>query len=362
MSEQLVDRFGRVHRDLRISLTDRCSLRCTYCMPADGVPWLARSTMLSTEEIVHVARVGVSLGITEIRLTGGEPLLRVDIVDVVRRLTALSGPGGSPEVSLTTNALRLPGLASDLKDAGLSRVNISLDTLDRAKFLELTRRDKLVETLAGIAAADAAGLHPVKINAVAMRGVNDDEVVALTRFAVDRGYQMRFIEQMPLDAGHTWDRKQMVTQAEILSRLRASFRLEEVPGRGAAPAELWTVDGGPATVGVIASVTQPFCGACDRLRLTADGQLRACLFSQTETNVRDLLRGTAEPPAEIGVGPAQALRIGSSAPARHERTPADVDTALADAYRRCLAGKKAGHDIDDPSFLQPDRPMSAIGG
>ncbi|KQY46306.1 GTP 3',8-cyclase MoaA [Cellulomonas sp. Root137] len=362
MTEQLVDRFGRVHRDLRISLTDRCSLRCTYCMPAEGVPWLARSTMLSTEEIVHVARVGVSLGITEIRLTGGEPLLRVDIVDVVRRLTALTGPAGSPEVSLTTNALRLPGLASDLKDAGLSRVNISLDTLDRAKFLSLTRRDKLVETLAGIAAADAAGLHPVKINAVAMRGVNDDEVVELTRFAVERGYQMRFIEQMPLDAGHTWDRAEMVTQAEILARLRAEFTLEEVPGRGAAPAELWTVDGGPATVGVIASVTAPFCGACDRLRLTADGQLRACLFSQTETNVRDLLRGSEEPPAQIGVGPGQAVRIGTDAPVRPAATPADVDTALADAYRRCLAGKKAGHDIDDPSFLQPDRPMSAIGG
>ncbi|MBO3085317.1 GTP 3',8-cyclase MoaA [Cellulomonas fengjieae] len=361
MTEQLVDRFGRVHRDLRISLTDRCSLRCTYCMPADGVPWLARSTMLSTEEIVHVARVGVDLGITEIRLTGGEPLLRVDIVDVVRRLTALSGPAGSPEVSLTTNALRLPGLASDLVDAGLSRVNISLDTLERAKFLQLTRRDKLVETLAGIAAADAAGLHPVKINAVAMRGVNDDEVVALTRFAVERGYQMRFIEQMPLDAGHTWDRAEMVTQAEILARLRAVFRLEEVPGRGAAPAELWTVDGGPATVGVIASVTAPFCGACDRLRLTADGQLRSCLFSQTETNVRDLLRGSGQPPAEVGVGPGQALRIGATAPERPVPV-ADVDLALAGAYRRCLAGKKAGHDIDDPAFLQPDRPMSAIGG
>ena len=256
MNEQLVDRFGRVHRDLRISLTDRCSLRCTYCMPAEGVPWLARSTMLSTEEIVHVARVGVSLGITEIRLTGGEPLLRVDIVDVVRRLTALTGPAGSPEVSLTTNALRLPGLASDLKDAGLSRVNISLDTLDRAKFLELTRRDKLVETLAGIAAADAAGLHPVKINAVAMRGVNDDEVVALTRFAVDRGYQMRFIEQMPLDAGHTWDRARDGDAGGDPGAADArSSRSTEVPGRGAAPAELWTVDGGPATVGVIASVT-----------------------------------------------------------------------------------------------------------
>lgn len=332
----LTDRFGRVHRDLRISLTDRCSLRCTYCMPADGVPWLARSTMLTTEEIVRVARVGVEHGITEIRLTGGEPLLRVDVVDVVRRLTALSGPSGSPEVSLTTNALRLPALASPLADAGLSRVNISLDTLDRARFIELTRRDRLVETLAGIAAADAAGLAPVKINAVAMRGVNDDEVVALTRFAVDRGYQMRFIEQMPLDGGHTWDRTAMVTQAEILERLTAEFTLTEVPARGSAPAELWTVDGGPATVGVIASVTAPFCGACDRLRLTADGQLRACLFSQGETDVRELVR--SEDPA------------------------VDVDAAIADAYRRCLAGKKAGHDIDDPTFLQPTRPMSAIGG
>ncbi len=333
----LTDRFGRVHRDLRISLTDRCSLRCTYCMPADGVPWLARSTMLTTDEIVQVARVGVENGITEIRLTGGEPLLRVDVVDVVRRLTALTGPDGrSPEVSLTTNALRLPALASPLRDAGLTRVNISLDTLDRARFISLTRRDRLVETLAGIAAADAAGLQPVKLNAVAMRGVNDDEVVALTRFAVDRGYQMRFIEQMPLDGGHTWDRTEMVTQAEILERLNAEFALTEVPGRGAAPAELWTVNGGPATVGVIASVTAPFCGSCDRLRLTADGQLRACLFSQGETDVRSLVRAD---------GPA-----------------ADIDAAIADAYRRCLAGKKAGHDIDDPSFLQPTRPMSAIGG
>jgi len=333
----LTDRFGRVHRDLRISLTDRCSLRCTYCMPADGVPWLARSTMLTTDEIVQVARVGVENGITEIRLTGGEPLLRVDVVDVVRRLTALTGPDGrSPEVSLTTNALRLPALASPLRDAGLSRVNISLDTLDRARFISLTRRDRLVETLAGIAAADAAGLRPVKLNAVAMRGVNDDEVVALTRFAVDRGYQMRFIEQMPLDGGHTWDRTEMVTQAEILARLHAEFTLTEVPGRGAAPAELWTVDGGPATVGVIASVSAPFCGSCDRLRLTADGQLRACLFSQGETDVRSLVRS--------------------------EGSTADVDAAIADAYRRCLAGKKAGHDIDDPSFLQPTRPMSAIGG
>jgi GTP 3',8-cyclase len=328
----LVDRFGRVHRDLRISLTDRCSLRCTYCMPAEGVPWLAGSTMLSTDEIVRVAGVAVGLGVTEIRLTGGEPLLRTDVVDVVRRLAALAGPDGSPEISLTTNALRLPGLAAPLRDAGLARVNISIDTLDRERFRALTRRDRLVDTLAGITAAKAAGFHPIKLNAVAMRGVNDDELVDLVRFAVDGGYEMRFIEQMPLDGGHTWDRTQMVTQAEILASLRTAFDLVEVPGRGSAPAELWFVDGGPATVGVIASVTAPFCGACDRMRLTADGQLRACLFSRTETDLRTLLRTGAD------------------------------DAELARAFGVNLAGKKAGHDIDDPTFLQPDRPMSAIGG
>jgi len=332
VSAPLVDRFGRVHRDLRISLTDRCSLRCTYCMPADGVPWLAGSTMLSTPEIVRVARVAVEAGVTEIRLTGGEPLLRADIVDVVARLATLEGEEGRVEVSLTTNALRLPGLAAPLRDAGLARVNVSLDTLDRERFATLTRRDRLHDTLAGIAAADSVGLSPIKLNAVAMRGVNDDEVVDLVRFAVERGYQMRFIEQMPLDAGHTWDRTTMVTQAEILERLRGAFRLEEVPGRGSAPAELWYVDGGPHTVGVIASVTAPFCGACDRVRLTADGQLRNCLFAQDETDLRTLMREGC--------------------------SDAELDAAL----RAAISGKKAGHGIDDPGFLQPRRPMSAIGG
>lgn len=328
----LVDRFGRVHRDLRISLTDRCSLRCTYCMPAEGVPWLPGPTMLTTDELVRIARVGVGLGITEIRLTGGEPLLRPDAAEVVRRLTSLTGPAGAPELSLTTNALRLPGLAGPLRDAGLTRVNISLDTLDRDRFRALTRRDRLPQTLAGIAAADAVGLAPIKLNAVVMRDVNDDEVVDLVRFAVARGYQMRFIEQMPLDPGHTWDRGRMVTQAEILERLAATFTLTEVPGRGSAPAELWYVDGGPATVGVIASVSAPFCGACDRIRLTADGQLRACLFARTETDMRTLVREGAD------------------------------DADLEGAFRSCLAGKRPGHDIDDPRFLQPDRPMNAIGG
>lgn len=332
MTEPLIDKFGRVHRDLRISLTDRCSLRCTYCMPADGVPWLAGATMLSTDEIVRIAHVGVQMGITEFRLTGGEPLLRADILDVVRRLASLEGPDGAPEISLTTNALRLPGLAAPLRDAGLARVNISLDTLDRDRFKELTRRDRLHDTLAGIAAADSVGFTPIKLNAVVMRDVNEDEVVPLVRYAVEHGYQMRFIEQMPLDAGHTWDRTTMVTQAEILERLRAAFRLEEVPGRGSAPAELWTVDGGPHTVGVIASVTAPFCGACDRVRLTADGQLRNCLFAQDETDLRTLMREGC------------------------------TDEEIAAAIRTSIGGKKAGHGIDDPGFLQPRRPMSAIGG
>lgn len=330
----LVDTYGRVHRDLRISLTDRCSLRCTYCMPAEGVPWLPGPTLMTTDELVHLARIAVDLGIEEIRLTGGEPLLRPDVVDVVARMAALRAPHvpHGPDVSLTTNALRLPALAQPLADAGLSRVNISLDTLRRDRFRDLTRRDRLVDTLAGIAAADAAGLAPLKINAVVMRGVNEDEVTDLVRFAVTRGYEMRFIEQMPLDAGHVWSRAQMVTGAEILAALRATFDLTALPGRGAAPAERWLVDGGPATVGVIASVTAPFCGACDRVRLTADGKIRSCLFARTETDLGALLRSGA------------------------------TDDTIAEAMRACLRAKLPGHGINDPSFLQPDRPMNAIGG
>lgn len=325
----LVDGFGRVHRDLRVSLTDRCSLRCTYCMPAEGLPWVPSADMLTTDELVRVVGVAVGLGVDEVRLTGGEPLLHPDVVDVVARLRRLPTP---PRVSITTNGLRLPGLAAPLADAGLERINISLDTLRRDRFAALTRRDRLVDVLAGVAAAKAAGLQPVKINAVLLRGVNDDEAVDLLRWAVDEGLQLRFIEQMPLDPQHSWDRSRMVTAEQILASLSAAFGLSPVPGRGSAPAQTWLVDGGPATVGVIASVTRPFCAACDRVRLTADGQLRSCLFAREETDVRTPLRDGSD------------------------------DDEIARRLAACLASKRAGHGIDDPGFLQPTRPMSAIGG
>ncbi|TQJ31252.1 GTP 3',8-cyclase MoaA [Microbacterium sp. SLBN-146] len=340
----LVDTHGRVHRDLRISLTDRCSLRCTYCMPEQGNEWLAKSSILGTDEIVHVARVAAAAGVTTFRLTGGEPLLRTDIVDVVRRIAQLRTPDGEPvHVAMTTNGIRLPDFLPDLQAAGLGRLNISLDTIRRDRFRELTRRDRLDDVLEGIAAAQRSGLRPLKINAVAMRDVNDDELIDLVAFAIEHDAQLRFIEQMPLDAGHTWDRARMVTRAEILETLSARWELTPVPGRGGAPAERWQLDDGPHTVGVIASVTAPFCGDCDRLRLTADGQLRNCLFSTTEYDLLPALRGPglAAPPAS-GEG------------AR--------DAAIETMLRSCVLGKLPGHAINDPSFLQPARGMNAIGG
>ncbi|MFP1603356.1 GTP 3',8-cyclase MoaA [Microbacterium sp. 2216-1] len=332
----LLDTHGRVHRDLRISLTDRCSLRCTYCMPEQGMEWLAKASILSADEIVRVARVAADAGITTFRLTGGEPLLRRDVVDVVRRLATLESPYGPVQVAMTTNGIALAPMLDDLIGAGLSRLNISLDTLRRDRFTALTRRDRLDDVLTGITAAAGSGLRPLKLNTVAMRGVNDDEMVDLVRFALDHGAELRFIEQMPLDVGHTWSREAMVTRDEILAALGAQWRLEAVPGRGGAPAERWrlhgpgTADG--ATVGVIASVTAPFCGACDRLRLTADGQLRNCLFSMHEFDLLPSLRGDA---------------------------PDDV---IDDVLRRCIWAKLPGHAINDPSFLQPVRGMNAIGG
>jgi GTP 3',8-cyclase len=329
--EPLVDRYGRVHRDLRISVTDRCSLRCTYCMPEDGVPWLPRTTMLSTEEIVRLAGVAVSMGIEEIRLTGGEPLLRRDLVDVVQ---ALAGLEPRPEISMTTNGIGLDKTAEALRGAGLTRVNVSLDTLRRDTFLELAKRDRLRGTLDGIAAAARAGLTPVKLNTVLMRGINDDQAPDLLDFALEHGYQLRIIEQMPLDAQHQWDRSRMVTGEEVLALLRTRHRLTPTPDetRGSAPAELFWVDGGPATVGVIASVTLPFCGTCDRVRLTADGMIRNCLFATGETDLRTPMRDGAD------------------------------DEELAALFRASIAGKLPGHGINRPDFLQPPRPMSAIGG
>jgi cyclic pyranopterin phosphate synthase len=327
----LVDRHGRVATDLRVSLTDRCNLRCTYCMPAEGLAWLPSARILSDDEVIRLLRVAVErLGVTEIRFTGGEPLLRPGLMKIVSAAAELAP---RPTLSLTTNGIGVARTAGQLRAVGLDRVNISLDTLSPERFSELTRRRRLADVLDGLAAADAAGLRPVKINSVLMRGINDDEAVPLLRFALAEGYELRFIEQMPLDAGHTWNRAEMVTGEEILAQLRSEFELTPDPAhRGAAPAETWLVDGGPARVGVIASVSRPFCGACDRTRLTADGAIRSCLFSQDETDLRELMRGGAD------------------------------DEALATAWAGAMWAKRPGHGIDDPSFLQPARPMSAIGG
>ena len=328
----LADSYGRIATDLRISLTDRCNLRCAYCMPAEGLDWLPRPAVLTDDEVVRLARIGVeSLGITEIRFTGGEPLLRRGLPGIVARTAALRP---RPEISLTTNGIGLDRLAAPLHEAGLDRVNVSLDTLRPAVFHALTRRERHGDVLAGLTAAAATGLAPVKVNAVLMRGFNDDEAVPLLRFCLEHSYQLRFIEQMPLDAQHGWRRENMVTATEILDALSAAFSLtpDDSTARGSAPAETFLIDGGPARVGVIGSVTRPFCGACDRVRLTADGQIRNCLFARDESNLRD------------------PMRAGAS------------DEELAALWRQAVAGKLPGHGINEPGFLQPARPMSAIGG
>ena len=327
----LVDRFGRTATDLRVSLTDRCNLRCTYCMPAEGLDWLPNDTLLSDDEVVRLVDIAVTqLGVEEVRFTGGEPLVRRGALDIVARCAALTP---RPQLSITTNGLALARMAGPLAGAGLDRVNVSLDTVRQDTFLKLTLRDRLHDVVAGLAAADAAGLRPVKINAVLMRGVNDDQAPELLRWCLERGYELRFIEQMPLDAQHGWRRDEMVTAAEILDALSQEFDLTDAEEpRGSAPAELFAVNGGPATVGVIASVTRPFCGDCDRVRLTADGQVRNCLFATEESDLR------------------LALRAGAT------------DEEIADRWRAAVAPKKPGHGIDDVAFLQPSRPMSAIGG
>ncbi|MBW8792176.1 MAG: GTP 3',8-cyclase MoaA [Streptomyces sp.] len=319
----LTDGFGRVHRDLRVSLTDRCQLRCTYCMPAEGLPWA--QDVLTADEIARVVRVAVREGITEVRLTGGEPLLRRDIVDIVAAIDV-------PDLSLTTNGMGLARLADELKAAGLHRVNVSVDTLRPDRFRMLTRRGGHEAVLDGLYAARAAGLTPVKVNTVLMRGVNDDEILELVAWARAEELQLRFIEHMPLGPEGSWERSDMVTAEEVLEVLGSAYAVTPLDGRESAPAELWQLDGSGPPVGVIASVTRPFCGDCDRLRLTADGHLRSCLFARDEDDLRPLLRG------------------GGS------------DDALAEFLHATLARKGAGHGIGLPGFQQPERTMSEIGG
>jgi GTP 3',8-cyclase len=331
----LVDTYGRAATDLRVSLTDRCNLRCTYCMPADGLDWLPGEQLLSPDELARLLGIAVTrLGVTTVRFTGGEPLLSRHLEEVVAEAAALRP---RPEISLTTNGVRLAPRAAALAAAGLNRVNVSLDSVDREHFAAITRRDRLTDVLEGLAAAHDSGLTPVKVNAVLDPVNGREDVVGLLRFCLEHGYQLRVIEQMPLDAGHHWRKDAALSADQVLAALRPHFRLRPDPApRGSAPAELWLVDEGPGTrggkFGVIASVSHAFCSTCDRTRLTADGQLRSCLFSTRETDLRGLLRGGAS------------------------------DDAIEAAWRAAMWAKPAGHGINDPGFVQPDRPMSAIGG
>ncbi len=326
----LIDTQGRVVRDLRISVTDRCNLRCVYCMPAEGMPWLPKEDLLTYEEITRLARVCLSLGVTGIRLTGGEPTVRADLPKLVAMLNELQP---DLDLSITTNGLKLVAMADELRAAGLKRVNVSLDTLDPERFHQIARRDRFHEVIAGLEAARRVGFTPIKVNAVLMRGFNQDEAVPLARWGREHGYQVRFIEWMPLDFQHSWSREKLVPAAEILEQIHAAFPIR--PARvtdPSAPAALYDYVDGKGNVGVIASVTRPFCAHCDRIRLTADGQVRTCLFSLKEYDFRKAMRGGA--------------------------SDAEVAQLLVAAVHR----KEPGHLINSPYFQQPERGMSAIGG
>ena len=323
----LVDSFGRVHTDLRISVTDRCNFRCTYCMPEEGMQWMPREELLTFEELERLARLLVEQhGIRSIRLTGGEPTVRAHLPVLVEKLAALP-----IDLALTTNGATLQSVAPGLAAAGLRRVNVSLDTLVPDRFVALTRRDQLADVLLGIDAAIDAGLSPVKVNVVVVRGVNDDEILDLARYGRDRGVTVRFIEWMPLDGGDTWTGDQVVSQAEILEQIHSVFPLEPIT-RGSEPAERFRYLDGRGEVGVIPSVTRPFCEQCDRIRLTADGQLRSCLFSLEDHDLRGPLRSGAN------------------------------DDELSAAIEACVTAKWAGHAIGQVQFVKPRRSMSQIGG
>jgi cyclic pyranopterin phosphate synthase len=327
MTTKLIDGFGRVHRDLRISVTDRCNFRCAYCMPEEGMQWQRREDLLTFEEIERVARIMVErYGVDGIRLTGGEPTVRAKLPVLVEKLAALG-----VDLAMTTNGVSMPLLAADLKAAGLRRVNISLDSLRPDRFEELTRRDELDRVIDGIEAAKGAGFDPVKINVVVMKGINDDEVLDFAHFGRDRDVVVRFIEFMPLDADEVWNNDLVLTQEEIVATLRTEFDLEKVE-RTSAPATRWRYTDGGGEIGVVATVSQSFCDTCDRVRITADGQFRNCLFATDETDVRSLLRD------------------GSS------------DDVVADALARSVASKWEGHQINQVHFIRPRRSMSEIGG
>lgn len=333
----LVDRHGRTATDLRLSVTDVCNLRCSYCLPATGVTWLPRPTILTADELVRLAGLGVErLGITKIRLTGGEPLTRPDLVDIVARLA-----DAHPEVelALTTNGIGLAAVAEDLARAGLNRVNVSLDTVHAETYREITRRGGLDQVIAGIRAASAAGLGPVKVNAVLIKGVNESQFGDLLDFCLDEGTELRVIEQMPIGATRDWAAENLISADDVRAMAEARYELRPLPGRGTNPAARWEVlDAGVVrgTLGIIATVTEPFCAACDRTRLSADGQLRSCLFSQDETDLRTPLRGGAS------------------------------DDEIMELWAGTMATKPRAHGSDHggfgDDFRQPDRPMNAIGG
>ena len=329
----LKDSFGRIHRDLRISLTDRCNLRCAYCLPADFSQWLPHANQLTAAEIRDVVSVATELGITEVRLTGGEPLLRKDLTEIITHIAAVNV---RPEISLTTNGIGLAKIAANLKDVGLDRINISLDTLNPETFKAITQRDHFEDVLAGISKVIEVGFQNIKINTVLMRGVNDNEVMNLIQWAGSLGVELRFIEQMPLDAKGVWSRSDMITAKEIFEVTEGLLTLTPISERGSAPAESFLVNSGPQKIGIIASVTQPFCGACDRLRLTSDGYLRSCLFASSEIDLRSALRDSSNQSAK--------------------------EKIIREKLLMTVQSKAAGHTINSDQFIKPARPMSAIGG
>jgi GTP 3',8-cyclase len=333
MSTALVDSFGRTVRDLRISVTDRCNFRCTYCMPAEGMTWLPREDLLTFEEIERIARVCVTrFGFDGIRLTGGEPTVRAHLTVLVERLARLG-----VDLAMTTNGTTMRLLAEDLKAAGLRRLNISCDSLNADRFYQMTRRDDLKKVLDGIASAKEAGFDPIKINVVLMRGENDDEIVDFARFGRENGVGVRFIEFMPLDADDAWNREKVMPSSEVIARINEVFPLVKAH-HGTEPAARWAYVDGVGDVGVIASVTEPFCGDCDRVRITAEGQFRTCLFSTDEFDLRAIMRNAGDSSSDA------------------------VDDALAAEVQRAVGLKWAGHKIGNVNFIRPARSMSQIGG